>query len=737
MKTLLLIDANALVHRTFHALPPFTAKDGRPTGALFGLSNILIKIFRDNPPEHAAAFFDRPEPTFRKQMFEEYKIHRPKAPDELVSQIIEAHNLFEKFKVKIFEVAGFEADDLLGTAVEKFKNVPDLKIVILTGDLDILQLVDGDKIVVETLKKGISETIIYDETAVRQRFGISPKQLPDYKGLVGDASDNIPGIKGVGPKTATAIVQKYKNLENFFESKDAKYQKILDYKNEALFSKKLATIHIGAPLKIENISELEYQKFDSEKIIPYFKQLGFQSLINRLTTNPLRPPRLGEAGQSSREASDLQLTTKIKKEKLVQQSIFENSDLSTDKQKNLSEKIIEEIEIPLTPILKEMKNWGIKVDMDKLSDRKSLTGGEIKELAKKIYDEAGSVFNINSPKQLLEILKEKFGLKIKSTNFEKLNVLREKLPVADLVLRYRELFKLKTTYIEPLIELGKKDKNNRVHPTFVQLKAATGRITCENPNLQNIPDAIKDVFVADKGFKLASFDYSQIELRILASITNDQKMLEAFEKSLDIHRITASQIFNVSLDSVTGKMRQVAKTLNFGIVYGMGARLLAQESGLPLNEAKKFISEYFNDFPAVKKWREQIVLEARQSGFVENLNGRKRMLPEIISFNQRIQAEAERMAINFPIQSLAADIIKLAMIKTKEELAKLGFWEVKAKMLLTIHDELVFEILDDADLEKIVGLINKTMESVYKLPAQGGKVFLKVNSKIGNNWGEI
>ena len=340
MKTLLLIDANALVHRTFHALPPFTAKDGRSTGALYGLSNILIKIFRDNPPacgplrlasseasearpypygrpEHAAAFFDRPEPTFRKQMFEEYKIHRPKAPDELVSQIIEAHNLFEKFKVKIFEAAGFEADDLLGTAVEKFKNVPDLKIVILTGDLDTLQLVDGDKIVVETLKKGISETIIYDETAVRQRFGISPKQLPDYKGLVGDASDNIPGIKGVGPKTATAIVQKYKNLENFFESKDAKYQKILDYKNEALFSKKLATIHIGAPLKIENISELEYQKFDSEKIIPYFKQLGFQSLINRLTTYPLRPPRLGEAGQSSRFASEARRVSEASDQQLI------------------------------------------------------------------------------------------------------------------------------------------------------------------------------------------------------------------------------------------------------------------------------------------------------------------------------------------------------------------------------------------------------------------------------------
>ncbi|PIR44352.1 hypothetical protein COV23_00320 [Candidatus Wolfebacteria bacterium CG10_big_fil_rev_8_21_14_0_10_31_9] len=714
MKTLLLIDSNALIHRSFHALPAFTSTDGKPTGAIYGLSSILIKIFHENPPDYAIALFDRPEPTFRKKMYNDYKIHRPKAPDELVSQIIEAHNLFEKFGIKTYEIPGFEADDLIGSAALKFYKEKDLKIIILTGDLDALQLVKDDKVVVETLKKGISETIIYNEDAVIQRYGLLPKQLPDYKGLAGDQSDNIPGVKGVGPKTATEIIKEFSTLENFYEKnlsenntpekKRTLYKKLLDNKDIALLSKKLATIHIEAPLDLKNLAEIEYKKIPVENVIPYFKDMGFQSLIKRLSDKGKLPEKSSNTKQS-------------------QMSFIKH-------QPNITEKIAKEIEMPLSPILKQMEKWGIKVDQKILAQEKKRLDEQLKELTKQIYTQADIVFNINSPKQLLEILKGKFKLKITSTNYDKLNQFKDKIDFIDSILKYRELFKLKSTYVEPLTELSKKD--SKIHATFVQLKAATGRITCENPNLQNIPNTIRQAFIAESGNKLVSFDYSQIELRILASITNDTKMITAFQKGSDIHQITASKVFNVPENEVTNDMRKVAKTLNFGIVYGMGSRTFAQETGLPLKDAKKFIDEYFKDFPEIKIWQEKTKEFARENGYLENLNGRVRPLPEIVSFNPGMRAETERMAINFPIQSVAADILKMSMVKIKDELEKNGYWNKKVKMLLTIHDELVFEIKDDKNLKKIINLINKTMESIYTL-----KVPLKVNIKIGDNWGEL
>ncbi|KKQ23411.1 hypothetical protein A2999_00115 [Candidatus Wolfebacteria bacterium RIFCSPLOWO2_01_FULL_38_11] len=295
METLLLIDANSLIHRCFHALPPFTTKEGQPSGALYGLASILIKILHPDKktneagingelPEFIVAFFDRPEPTFRKKVFEEYKAHRPKAPDELVSQIIEAHKLFENFEIKTYEIAGFEGDDLIGTAAEKFKNEENLKIIILTGDLDALQLVENDKVVVETIKKGISETIIYNEEEAIRRFGVLPKQIPDYKGLVGDASDNILGVPGIGPKTAAPIIQKYNSLEEFFEKgkEEKNYKKILEFKEQALLSKHLAQIRRDSPLEIKNLEELKYNGLPKEKLANYFGNLGFQSLTKRL-----------------------------------------------------------------------------------------------------------------------------------------------------------------------------------------------------------------------------------------------------------------------------------------------------------------------------------------------------------------------------------------------------------------------------------------------------------------------
>lgn len=744
-KTLLLIDSNALVHRSFHALPALSS-DGKATGAIYGLSSILIKIFHENPPDYAMAFFDRPEPTFRKKMYDDYKIHRPKTPDELVLQIQEAHKLFEKFGIKTFEAIGYEADDLIGAAAKKFKGEKDLKIIILTGDLDTLQLVEDDKVVVETLKKGISETIIYNEDAVLQRYELFPNQITDYKGLVGDPSDNIPGVKGIGPKTAQEVIKEFGTLEDFYEKspnqknapekKRKLFEKLLENKDIALLSKKLATIHVEAPLAINDLKELEFKKIPVENVIPYFKDLGFMSLIKRLSNSAEKTQNKRPEGKRVSYGASAELRGKTALDFDVSPRSVSDSQRSQltiaaiEHQPNITEKIAQEIEIPLSPILKQMETWGIKVNEERLLEEKGKLDAKLKELTKQIYSQGGEVFNINSPKQLLEILKGKFRLKINSTNYDKLISFKGKIDFIDSILKYRELFKLKSTYVEPLLELA--DKTHRIHPTFVQLKAATGRITCENPNLQNIPDTIRHVFVAEPGYKLVSFDYSQIELRILASVTNDKEMIEAFKKGLDIHRITASKVFNVPENEVTNEMRRVAKTLNFGIVYGMGARSFSHETGLPLKDAKKFIDEYFKDFPEIKIWQEKIKEFARENGYLENINGRIRPLPEIISFNPGIKAEAERMAINFPIQSAAADILKMAMVKIAERLKENDKWGKEVKMLLTIHDELVFEIREDKNLEEIISLINKTMEEIYKL-----EVPLKVNVKIGDNWGEL
>ena len=718
MKKLLLIDANALIHRAFHAIPNLATPDGRPSGALYGLTNVLIKIFKEEHPEYAVAFFDRPEPTFRKELYAEYKAHRPKAPDELISQIIEAHRLFDVFGVKTYEIPGFEGDDLIGTATEKFKREKDVQVVILTGDLDALQLVEGSKVVVETLKQGITETITYDETAVEARYGISPLQLTDYKGLVGDASDNIAGVKGVGPKTATTIITEFGSLENFFEAvkastetdkKTLSYKKIAEHEEIAMLSKHLGTIRRDAPLDIASIEEIAYKEFPIGTIVPYLKDLGFTSILRRIS--PESVPAAPAKKERTRPAPSNQLSF-------------------LDSQPTLSKSLLEDVERPLVPILEELHTWGILIDRVRLAEKEAILDRDIEAFTKDLYAEAGKVFNPNSPKQLLELLTTNYRLKIKSTNIDKIEPFRATVPLVDLILKYRELFKLKSTYLEPIRRMTEEEP--RIHPTFVQMKAATGRITCENPNLQNIPPSIREIFVAPAGYKLVSLDYSQIELRILASLTEDPEMLRAFKNNSDIHQITASKIYDVPLADVTPAMRKVAKTLNFGVVYGMGARAFAQQSGLSPKEAKVFIDEYFKDFATIKKWQDGILATVRQQGFVENINGRVRPLPEIVSFNKMLQSEAERMAINFPIQSVAADIIKSAMVKVKEHLFSEGLWGTDVKMLLTIHDELVFEIKDDERLPKIVDEIKNILETIYTL-----KVPLTVNVEIGDNWGEL
>lgn len=842
MKTLLLIDTNALIHRSFHALPPLTSPKGEPVQALYGVSAILLKILREEKPEYVMACLDRPEPTFRKKAFSEYKAHRPKAADELVSQIIKSRELLSEFKIKSFELPGFEADDLLGTAVARFKNTPDLRLVILTGDLDALQLVEGGKVVVRTLKTGISETLLYDEAAVIKRYGLKPKELPDYKALVGDPSDNIPGLPGVGPKTAAGLLQKYHSLESLYANlkKEPKiFEKFNAAKGDAFLYKKLSKINEDAPIVFGNLDGLRAHDF-SESLSAYFLSLGFQSLAKRLgqkesfvaekvtrdagsastkdaarglfsldTKNQIKSRekddnilivRNATAIYGPKELSSVKLKIGFSLKEFIKKSMasgavvrgpyfdlgvgfwlldpdfkkynpdsvfkkFLNRAWSGDDDDYLSahrflegqldslalRKVFERIEMPSMEPLAAMEATGILVDGKKLAILDSDIGREIAGLTKTIHVIAGSKINLNSPKQLSELLFQKLkisGEKIKktasgqiSTNFDSLSALRGAHTIISHLLDYREIFKLKSTYIEPILE--KVDADHRLHTDFVQTAAATGRLSSQNPNLQNVPSfdkaegaitkkdwarRLRSVFVAPPKFTLAAFDYSQLELRILASVSEDKTMINAFRQGEDIHAATASAVFQIPLSKVTPDLRRVAKTLNFGIIYGMGADAFAKTAGVKRAEAQEFIKNYFAAFPGIKLWQEKTKSEGRQFGYVKNLNGRRRNVTGITYGKSRLASEAERIAINMPIQGLEADIIKLAMIKVYEAIKD---DRERVRMLLSIHDELLFEIRSDI-MTEVSGRIQTIMESVFKL-----SVPLTVNVKFGKDWASL
>lgn len=832
MKTLLLIDASALIHRAYHALPPLTTPDGEPIGAIYGLSSILIKKLGENPPDYIIAALDRPEPTFREKIFKEYKAHRPKAEKELVTQLNKSKELFQKFKIPVIDRIGFEADDIIGTISEKFnptrKENENLKIVILTGDLDALQLVTGDRVVVETMKKGVSETIIYNEAAVKERFGLAPQQLPDYKGLVGDPSDNIPGIRGIGPKTAAKLLGIFGSLENLYERLGPDHPlaaKILPHKETAILSKKLATINRSVPIKVR-LEDLAYTGFDLKALTKYLSVLGFQSLIARLLKDRKTGHPKNIAGQETPALEDGRskdtiifesLEEMIENKKILESAkikvffdwkaalkslerrgahvsdpIFDlkiagwlidpdQKDFSLEalarrflhKDAHKEDKttllgslfrffkskikeyeldfVFEEIETPLIRVLAEMERWGIRMNPRKLESLKSDIEIELKKTAEKIYKLARETFNINSPRQVSRIIFDKLGVEgrlkrtpggKRSTAEKALLGLEGKHPIINLILQYREDAKIKNAFVEPFLEtLG---PEGRLRTTFLQTGTATGRLSSEKPNLQNIPqesrwsERLRSAFEAEKGFSFVSFDYSQIELRILAHVTGDKKLSDAFSKGLDIHCLTASQVFNVAMEKVTPEMRRLGKTLNFGIIYGMGPKSFSETSGLTLKEAEKFIKEYFNDFPAVRDWQEKIKAEAKTLGYVRNLNGRRRWFLDAWradeeAYKRSYRAdEIERAAVNMPIQSLGADILKLAMVKSFNFLKDQKFLgEGGVKLILSIHDELLFEISDDI-LKTVTPALEKIIEGVYSL-----SVPLKVETKYGKEWGAM
>jgi len=806
-KTLVLLDVHAIIHRAYHALPEFATSKGEPTGALYGLSTMLLKIISDLKPDYIAACYDLPKPTYRHEAYKEYKAGRAKADEELVTQLKKSYDIFTAFNIPVYSKEGFEADDMIGTIVEICKNKKDLDIVIASGDMDTLQLVDDDKVRVYTLKKGIKDTIIYNEKAVIERYGFGPKLLPDYKGLRGDPSDNIIGIKGIGEKTATDLITNFGSIEDIYKklNKDEKQfedagikERIIgllkEGEEEAKFSKMLGTIRLDAPIDFVIPEKTWKENIDAEKVIAVWSDLEFRTLGARL--KDILTPKTSEEKAVITAEKNKTINTGLFASEEDNQKIKElsvmlwliNSNLTNPtvedifnftKEKTLSdaEKIIkdelkkreltgvwEKIEKPLIPIIEKMEKIGVKIDKKELAILSKNYHEKLSFLEKKIWELADGEFNINSPKQLGEILFVKLSLKPKnqkktgsgalSTKESELEKMRDMHPIIDLIIEYREFQKLLSTYIDVIPDLL--DNEGRLHAKFLQAGTTTGRMASSNPNLQNIPNEselgrnIRAAFVADKGTKLLSFDYSQAELRIAAFLAPDEKLLEIFKKGEDVHTAVAAEVFNVPLDKVDKEMRRRAKIINFGIMYGMGVNALrvnlssgptiitearpAYSGAVSREEAQKYLNEYFKKFSGLARFLENIKIEAEQKGYTETLFGRRRYFEGLRSKIPFIRAMAERMAINAPIQGTEADLIKLAMIKIDEYLKdeKLGD---KVKLILQIHDELVYEA-DENVVKKISPKIEKIMENVISLKDSKG-VVMKATSSVGDNWKEM
>jgi DNA polymerase I len=903
---LLIIDGNAVIHRSFHALPPtLRTKNGILVNAIYGFTSFLLKALSEFKPEFVILTLDKIGPTFRHKAYANYKATRTKAADELYEQIPIVKKVAEAFAIPIFEKSGFEADDIIGSLAKQAKIKKDLETIIVTGDLDTLQLID-EKTKVYTMSRGLSESILYSQKEVAERYKLSPKQIIDYKALAGDASDNIPGAKGVGAKTATELLLNFKNIEGVYEAVERKDKKIkprplkllANSKNNVFLSKQLATIDCQVPIslsledarfslpsldpilelfsrlefksllgkvkslndnwqkksknekeidsekekkineikkrnycflkkerEIENfITELSKQKtislkveasqspaneilglafcFQNEKacFIPYrkslmlklkpilenekirkighdlksswrilkkegltIKGLYFDSLIAAYLLNPGQRHYDLERLAFSELGIDKLTNADIYDKKSVQLSL----DLSHDLEKislyacenvhlvfqlqpilenELKQKklylIFQEIEMPLIPILGAMEHRGIKINIDFLNKLEKQVEKKLKVLEKNIYKEAGKKFNINSIKQLKEILFSCLeistkGIKKTKTGFstaeDELNKIKDLHPIIPLIQDYRELAKLETTYLKALPKMINPE-TGRIHTHFNQVITATGRLSSHDPNLQNIPTRTKEghrirqAFISEDAYLLVAFDYSQIELRLAAHFSKDQKMISAFRSQSDIHTETAAQINNIKPKEVTEKMRREAKTINFGILYGQGPHGLSQSANISYGQAENFIKKYFATYPNIKKMVDNFINEAKKKGYALTLFGRKRPLPDINSSLPLARKSAERMAMNTPIQGTAADLIKKAMIKIYTVISGK---EEEIRLLLQIHDELIFEIKKDK-IEDYSPKIKKIMQENVKL-----KIPIIVKQSSGRNWKEL
>ena len=772
---LVLFDAHAILHRAYHALPEFSSASGEPTGGLYGVTTMLLKIIKDLKPDYMVACYDLPEPTFRKQVYEAYKGGRAKTDDALIAQMDRSRDIFSAFNIPIYDAPGFEADDVIGTIVDKVKNIKNLQTIIASGDMDTMQLVKKDSVVVYTLKKGLNDTILYNEKSVVDRFGFKPELLVDYKGLRGDPSDNIIGIAGVGEKTATNLITTFGSIENIYKTlakNEAKFIEagfkpriinlLKDGEEEALFSKTLATIRLDAPIDFTIPNKHWSADLDFSQIEKLFSSLDFKSLISRA-----KMVVDGELTVKAKTVSigvvDQNLLTQAKVALWVLDSDKTIPDLEdilnyTDKKnieealKWLQEKlkennllgVYEKIELPLIPIIKEAETRGILIDAEYFDKLAVKYHKELDKLSRLIYETAGREFNINSPKQLGVILFDELNLSVKglkktaggarSTRESELITLAGEHPIIDLILQQREIQKLLSTYIDVIPKLV--DEHDRLHTKMHQNGTTTGRMSSSDPNLQNIPAGqdkgleIRRGFIATPRHQFVAIDYSQIELRVLAVLSGDKDLQNIFKTGKDVHTSVAAKIFHVNEGEVTKDMRRKAKVINFGIIYGMGINALKANLDSTREEAQKFYDNYFSSFPTIRDYFDNTISDAYLKGYTETFFGRRRYFPGLKSKLPFVRAQAERGVMNAPIQGTAADIVKQATIKSDLVLKKGGL-NNHCHFLLQIHDELIYEV-ETNYIKQAVTIIKKEMEQVL-----GGDLPLEVTIETGSSWGDL
>ncbi|MBX6351942.1 MAG: DNA polymerase I [Thermoflavifilum sp.] len=880
---LVLVDGNSITYRAFFALPPLQNADGHFTNAVYGFTMMLLKLLEDEQPTHIAVAFDAGKTTFRHGLYEAYKGTRQETPGELSEQFPLVHEVLHAFRIPVLQLPEYEADDIIGT-IARLSDAAGIETVIVSGDKDLLQLV-SDNVHALLTRKGITEVERFDPAAVQARFGITPAQIIDLKGLMGDASDNIPGVPGVGEKTAIKLLQQFPSVEAVLEHIDevsgAKLRERLSaHREDALLSKRLATIRRDAPLDV-TLDDLAYPGYDPAQVRRVFQTLGFRSLLSRVAPaegtihdadaasatapegaeNPAAHPLLerevvridtregwqrvledlgdpvgilphiadgdyqtgrltgmavadkdkayyisfGEAltvsdlaplWQCDREKCtfdvkalavaldgygqrltwdgswvDLMLAGyllnpsdgELKLSELVERELHvrlpETSD-AADPALSLGrlaaalpplhkalrqalgaqelDDLFTRVEMPLAFVLARMEILGFYVNADRLREIGHELEAQLEQLTREIYDLAGTEFNINSPKQLGEILFDKLGLpaqkKTKTGYSTSADVLEKLAPFHEIVqkiLDYRQVGKLLSTYVEGLLKVIRPE-TGRVHTRFHQALTATGRLSSSEPNLQNIPIRMEEGRRLRQAFEatyedwvILSADYSQIELRVLAHLSGDEALIQAFREGMDIHTRTAADVFEVAPEEVTPLMRRQAKAVNFGIVYGISDYGLAQNLNIPRAQAAKFIQDYFEKFPGVARYMKEIVETARRQGYVTTLLNRRRYLKDIHSKNYNLRSFAERTAMNTPIQGTAADIIKLAMVRIDEALRKAG---LEARMLLQVHDELIFEC-PQTEAEALEQLVRENMENAVAL-----SVPLQVDVHVGRTW---
>jgi DNA polymerase-1 len=883
-KRIIIIDGSSLLHRAFYALPLLSTKNGIYTNGIYGFLTMLYKVQEEKKPDYICVAFDKKGPTFRHEEYDKYKAHRQSTPSELVQQFPIIREILDAMKVRHLELTGFEADDIAGT-LAKMGEESSLEVILVTGDKDYLQLAtDNTKVLIT--RKGITELEEFDRNIIIEKYGITPEQLIDLKGLMGDQSDNIPGVPGIGEKTGLKLLKEYGTIENIYENienisgKKLK-ENLIENKHLAFLSKKLGEIMTAVPMDI-SFEELKIEEPDWENLKRLYKELEFNSLLgkfsddftdnNEETSINLEYSMIGELDYNElihtikKEGkfgfkfiisndnyiedkivalgiktqgvptkivylqedkknfidsfklifedksiekighnlkSDIVILSRlgikidnitfdsmiaqylinpaqssytineISKEYLNVYGMDEESLLGKGKSKRSFSDLCEEeignclsftldtilnveskmkeiikeqemldlyynVELPLVEVLGSMEYYGFKIDTDELKKLGKEYDEEINSLTTDIYTLADVEFNINSPKQLGEILFDKLSLPIVkktktgySTDAEVLDKLKDQHPIVDKVLRYRQIVKLKSTYIDGLLNLINKD-TNRVHSSFNQTITTTGRISSTEPNLQNIPirtddgRKIRKAFIAENNnYVLVDADYSQIELRVLAHISKDSKLMEAFINNEDIHRKTASEVFNVPKEEVSSIMRSRAKAVNFGIVYGISDYGLSRDLNISRKEAKEYIDNYLKNYKMVKEYMENIVEEGKEKGYVETILHRRRYIPELKAKNFNIKSFGERIAMNTPIQGSAADIIKMAMVKVYNELK---IRNLKSRLILQIHDELIIEAEKD-EIEEVKDIMKNIMENSIKL-----NVPLIVDLEVGDSW---